>query len=90
MSIYVMVTADFPDIKSEDRTQIYGCLRKERWNKIENVERDVSTVWYKPFEDSLSYGVAVEISKSEFIKCSQPFTIPRLVIHVGPKEPLVY
>lgn len=85
-----MIAADFPGIKSEDRDKIFGHLMEENWKKVEEVKQNIPTVWYKPFEDDVSYGMAVEMSKKDFIRCSKLFTMPRLVIHVGPKQPLVY
>lgn len=90
MSFYVMVSADFPDTDSEQRDKIYECLKKEKWKKITNVGRDISTVWYASFKDEVSYTDAIKISKDDFVNCSKKYTTPKLAIHAGPDKPTTY
>lgn len=90
MAMYVMVTADFPGVTSEQREEIYACLKEMNWQKIQNVGRDISTAWQAQFEDSLPASQAILSSIDEFASCSKPYTKPRLVLHAGPNKPTVY
>lgn len=84
---WVMVTADFPNVSSDQRQRIYDCLERAKWKKVENIGRDISTVWYARFEENVSDEVAIQISDADFIGCSKPYTIPKLAIHVGSHKP---
>lgn len=87
MPSYVMVSADFPGVTSDQRTKIYENLKSEKWVKVTEVGRDISTVWYASFEDTVSLESAINISKNDFINSSKLYTIPKLVIHAGPNKP---
>lgn len=90
MPLYVMVTADFPDVDSSKRTKIYECLKEKKWEKINEVGRDISTVWYASFKENVAYTEAIDISKKDFINCAKPYTTPKLAIHAGPNKPSIY
>lgn len=87
MSSYVLVTADFPDVTSEQRTRIYKCLEEEKWKKVIEFGRDISTVWWASFEDTVAESSAIKITINDFEKCSKRFCKPKLVIHWGPNKP---
>ena len=65
MSLYVMVTADFPDVDSSKRAKMYECLKEKNWEKISEVGRDISTVWHTSFKEDVSYTEAINISKNQ-------------------------
>jgi hypothetical protein len=90
MSIYVMVSADFPGTDTQKRDNIYKCLRENDWIKVTQVGRDISTVWYAKFKDEVSNEEAIRVSKQEFINCSKSYTTPKLAIHAGPQKPVIY
>lgn len=90
MSVYVMVTADFPNVDSNERTKIYECLKNKQWIKISDVGRDISTVWYASYKDDVSYEKAISATKDEFVECSKLYTTPKLAIHAGPSKPSLY
>ena len=84
---YVLVTADFPEVTANQRKEIYERLDQEKWRKITEYGRDISTVWQAKFEDNIIEARAKAISKSDFENCSSPYCTPKLVIHFGPGEP---
>ena len=87
MSSYVLVTADFPGVNSEQRNKIYECLSTEKWKKINEFGRDISTVWYASFEDKATQEGAIETAIDDFDNCAKPYCKPKLVIHWGPNKP---
>ncbi|MCK5605624.1 hypothetical protein KAR91_27265 [Candidatus Pacearchaeota archaeon] len=89
MSKYVLVSADFPDVDSSERTKIYECLEGKNWKKVEDAGRDISTVWYAFFNDDASDEGAISTSKADFIACAKSYTTPKLVLHVGPNKPTI-
>jgi len=90
MSLYVMVSADFPGVTDEQRKVIYDCLSKDKWTNIHTHGRDISTVWKASFKDGVTNDEAISTAKSDFEKCSKPYTTPKLAIHAGPNGPKVY
>ena len=56
---YVLVTADFPNITTEERRKIYSCLTGKSWVKIHELERDIDTVWQGFFSDTVSEASAI-------------------------------
>ncbi|MGV8017153.1 MAG: hypothetical protein AB2L26_03045 [Ignavibacteria bacterium] len=89
MPKYVMVSADFPDATEKQRIEIYKRLMNNDWHKIVSVGRDISTTWWAEFDDNVSDADALSTSIIEFREYSQPYTIPLLVLHVGPKMPII-
>mgnify|MGYP001171527915 FL=1 len=90
MPKYVMVSADFPNFTEKQRSEIYERLMNNDWHKIVNVGRDISTTWWAEFNDNVSDADVLSTSILEFRECSQPYTIPVLVLHIGPKMPTIY
>lgn len=88
--VYVMVTADFPDVDPADKEKIYEWLRQKDWTKVSGVGRDIPTVWYASFKEGESYDEAIRLSKGYFITCAAPYTTPKLVIHAGPNRPTIF
>ena len=84
---YILVTADLPDVSTDQRKAIYKCLEEKKWNKITEFGRDVSTAWYASFGESTSEKDAIATTINEFVACSQPYCKPKLVIHWGPNKP---
>ncbi|MFZ2205540.1 MAG: hypothetical protein WAV23_03035 [Minisyncoccia bacterium] len=87
---YIMVSGDFPDINSEQRKKIYECLKLKNWKKVTEPGRDIDTVWYGSFVESVSEVDAKRITKSDFETCSSPYCMPKLVVHWGPEKPSFY
>lgn len=87
---YIMVSADFPGVTSSQRTQIYECLKNKKWIKVTEPGRDIDTIWYASFEDTISEKRAKEITKDEFETCSRPHCTPKLAVHYGPNIPSFY
>lgn len=87
---YVMVSADFPNIDSSKREKIYECLKKNNWNKFENVGRDISTTWWASYDDKYSDSDIKGNAAKIFKECSKPYTTPLLVVHVGTSKPDEY
>lgn len=91
MSVYVMVTADFPFIDATQRVKIYECLKNKNVVKITEAGRDITTVWQAYFEGNVTNEAAITAIKNIFVECSKPYNItPKLVIHAGPNKPSVY
>ena len=90
MSKYAMVSADFPDVTSTQRDKIYICLGEKKWHKFKNLGRDISTTWWAHFDDDFTESEIISTSVSEFKECSKPYTVPLLVVHVGPNKPKEY
>ena len=84
---YVLITADFPGITSEQRKKIYENLEKEKYVKVHEVGRDIDTVWYAKFDEVVSEKRCLEIAIGEFNECSKPFCKPKLVLLWGPNRP---
>jgi len=87
---YVLVSADFPGITSEQRTKIYECLKVNHWIKVQESGRDISTVWYASYTDSVSEKDAIQASINYFVNCSKLYCRPKLVLHWGPNKPTFY
>ena len=84
---YVLVTADFPGVKSDEREKIYRCLREKLWYKVTELGRDISTTWYASFQSDGTEAGAIFTAKSDFENCAKPYCKPKLVIHWGPNKP---
>jgi len=84
---YVLVTADFPGVTTEQRDRIYKCLEEKMWHKVKEFGRDISTVWWASFKESVSEEGAIRTTISDFENCSKPYCKPKLVIHWGPNKP---
>lgn len=84
---YILVTADFPGIDTEQRNAIYECLEKKHWKKVKEYGRDISTVWHGTFAAGTTEAVAITTTKTDFDNCSKPYCKPKLVIHWGPNKP---
>lgn len=56
---YILLTADFPGVTSDQRTKIYESLKKESWQKVTEAGRDVSTAWFAQFDDSFTEKSAI-------------------------------
>lgn len=87
MSSYVLVSADFPGITSSQRDKIYACLEKEKWKKVTEPGRDISTTWYASFNNDVSESSAIKITKDDFDTCCNGYCEPKLVIHWGQSKP---
>lgn len=87
---YVMVSADFPGVNGEQRKKIYECLKEKKWVKVTEPGRDIDTVWYAKFQDTLSEQDCIRITIKDFDDCSKPYCKPKLVIHWGPNKPTFY
>ena len=87
MSSYVLVTADFPGVNSDQRKKIYECLDKEKWKKVTEPGRDIDTVWYASFAETVSEKDAIDLAISDFVSCCKPHCKPKLVVHWGPNKP---
>jgi hypothetical protein len=83
---YVLVTADFPNVKNEERNIIYECLKEKKWTKITEPGRDIDTVW-EGYWESVEEKKAIETAIIEFTACSKNYCNPKLVIHFGPNKP---
>ena len=84
---YVLVTADFPAITSDQRDKIYKCLEERKWHKVREFGRDISTVWWASFKEDVSEVDAIKITINDFENCSKPYCKSKLVIHWGPNKP---
>lgn len=87
MSAYILVTADFPGITTEEREKIYQLLAIKKWNKIRELGRDISTSWYASFAEGIPEKRAIEVTIEEFNESSRSYCIPKLVIQWGPHKP---
>lgn len=87
---YVIVTADFPGVTSEQRDKIYKNLEQEKWIKVKEFGRDISTVWYARFQDNVAEESAIRISINDFVNCSKSSCNPKMVLHWGPSKPSFY
>ena len=85
---YVLITADFPGITSEQRRTIYELLKKEKYTKVHELGRDIDTVWYASFEDTITESRCIEITINEFNACSKPYCKPKLVLQFGINKPV--
>lgn len=84
---YVLVSADFPGVTTDQRDKIYKCLEEKHWKKVKELGRDISTVWYGFFEEGGSEVGATQTAINDFENCSKPYCKPKLVIHWGPNKP---
>lgn len=84
---YILVTADFPDVTSEQRNKIYECLKTKQWNKVTEFGRDITTAWYTSFKEGVSEASAIKVTMDDFDTCSRPHCKPKLVIHWGTNKP---
>lgn len=78
---YVMVTADFPRVNTEQRNKIYDCLKKEKWIKVTEPGRDIDTVWYASFQPDVSEKRAIQIGIDDFVTSSKLYSHPKLALH---------
>lgn len=82
----MLVSADFPAVTSEKRKKIYECLEQNKWVKVHEPGRDISTVWYASFAAGVTEASAIRITKDDFDKCSAPIQ-PKLIMQFGPSMP---
>ena len=84
-----VVHAQFPQVTNEERAKIYEKLKNENWTKIHTIGLDVSTIWYASY-NSMDVNVVTNSSVNEFRNAAKPFTVPKLVVHVGGGIPTVH
>ena len=82
-----MATADFPGVTNTQREKIYECLKEKLWKKVTEPGRDIDTVWYASFKDSVSKESAIKISINDFVTCSEKYCDVKLALHWGPDKP---
>ncbi len=90
MSVYVMVSADFPSVDATQRAKIYECLKNKKVVKITEADRDITTIWFYYLEGIVTNEAAIIAVKNIFLECSKPHTTPKLVLHAGPNKPTAY
>jgi hypothetical protein len=89
MSLFIGVNAEFPRTERDQREEIYNRLKEKKWVRIKNVGRDSTTLWFARYKDDVNFDTALLAAEKEFKDCSQPYTVPRLVIHAGYNKPKI-
>jgi hypothetical protein len=89
MSLYVGVNAEFPSIDRDQKEKIFVRLQEKKWVKIKNIGREFSTLWFGRFKDDVNFDAAIELTEKEFKSCSDPYTVPKLIIHAGHTKPKI-
>lgn len=89
MSLFIGVNAEFPRTERDQREEIFNRLREKKWVKIKNIGKDFTTLWFARYKDDVNFDTALLVAEKEFKECSQPFTVPRLVIHAGYNRPKI-
>ena len=89
MMPFIVVIADFPDLKPGELTNIFARLKKENWTKMHHHSGHLYTVW-----NNLAFpgeaGAAIKMARHSFYSCCTPYCIPRLVVEWDPKEQPCY
>lgn len=82
---YILVTADFPGVLSENRKKINECLNTKNIKKVHEPGRDIDTVWeaYSTSDETTAINNVIKI----FEDCCKLYCKPKLVIHYGPNKP---
>lgn len=86
---YVLITADFPEVTSDQLNKIYECLNRNNIIKITEFGRDISTSWIAYFTYA-SEQDAIKVTIEHFINCSNPHCKPKLVLQWGPNKPTLH
>lgn len=86
MDCHVTVSAEFPDVDQSQLSAIYSGLARKGWEKIMTMGRDVTTIWYKKFED-LTPARAITKTNLAFSMSTGGLCKPRYVIQVGNDRP---
>jgi len=86
---YVLITADFPDVNSTQRDQIYKCLEEKNIIKIKEFGRDISTVW-QAYYPNVDESTAIKNTITHFEACSKLYCKPKLVMEWGPNKPVYH
>jgi len=60
-----MVSADFPGVNTQQRQLIYKCLQDKQWQKVTEPGRDIDTVWYASFKETVTESSAIKITIEE-------------------------
>jgi hypothetical protein len=86
---YIIVVADFPGVTSEKRKQIFECLQKEKWKRVEGLGLDVLSTWFAKFKDGTKEETAIETTIKDFEGCTSNFSFyrPTLIIQFGFNKP---
>jgi hypothetical protein len=86
---FIIVIADFPDLKPGDLSDIFNNLEKENWIKMHHHSGLIYTVWSnsgfpgQPDE-------AIKMARHSFYSCCVPHCIPRIVVEWDPKDQPCY
>ncbi|MGA2667730.1 MAG: hypothetical protein ABSF32_02305 [Ignavibacteria bacterium] len=89
MSLYVGVNAEFPSIDRDQKDKIFVRLQEKKWVIIKNFGREFSSLWFARFKDDVDFDAAIELTEKEFKSCSDPYTVPKLIIHAGHTKPKI-
>ena len=87
---YVLITADFPGVTSEQRKEIYECLELKNVTKVHEAHRDIDTVWTAYFPDDVAEIDSINSIIMIFEDCSKSYCKPKLVMQWGPHRPTRY
>jgi hypothetical protein len=82
---FVLVTADFPEILSEEILEIFTRLEEQHWVKLHDHELPVNTIWFNTVIAEKAED-AIKAARHNFTSCCIPICIPKLALEWGTSE----
>ena len=84
---YILITADFPGVASDNHVYISSNLEQKYWRKVSEQDTCINTTWYRFFPNDISEETAKNTAIRNFIDSSNLYCAPKLVLHFGINRP---
>jgi hypothetical protein len=82
---FVLVTADFPEILSEEISEIFNRLEEQNWIKLHDHQLPVNTIWFNTVMTG-KVEDAIKAARHNFTACCIPICIPKLALEWGTSD----
>jgi hypothetical protein len=85
---FVIISADFPGVRTEEMSEIYKRLKSGSWEQRHDHDGAINTTWMTSFVPGILESEAIKIAQVSFMACCKPYCPPILVIQWENNEPI--
>jgi len=80
---FILITADFPGIRSDEMAEIYKRLENGSWQKRHNHNGSSNATWALSLTPGIPQADALRIAQASFMACCSPYCRPVMVMQWG-------